>query len=172
MTTRTLTLTLDDYAAAQRLFCRTRRWPQVLRAALVVAIAAFLAWLVPDFIADGFTGDDLLLLFLAAYICFLLWMFYAERWGRPLGTRKTFRQQKALQSQLTMGWSIDGYTIESERGRWVSPWSDYLAWAEDKDVLIALQTARMFNLIPKRALEAGDLDEIRSHLQTAGVKRR
>jgi hypothetical protein len=172
MATGTLTLTLDDFAAAQRLFVRTRKVGPIICLVAFVAMLAFSGFSLKAALAGGSSSDVSAAAFFFAYAGFFGWLLYQQRWGMPFGTRKAFRQQKALQGPITMAWSADGYVMESERGRWVAPWRDYVGWAEDKSTLIALQTDRLFNLVPKRFFSEAELAEMRSYLEASGIKRR
>ncbi len=52
-------------------------------------------------------------------------------------------------------------TLTNEQGGATIPWSDFLKWADNDRVFLLFQGPRLFNMLPKRALTAAQIDDLR-----------
>ena len=49
-----------------------------------------------------------------------------------------------------MSWSEDGIKTTSDRGSWITYWSDYIGWMDNKKVTVFFISPNMRTVIPKR----------------------
>ncbi|HSG34155.1 MAG TPA: YcxB family protein, partial [Sphingomonadaceae bacterium] len=68
-------------------------------------------------------------------------------------------------------WDAGGIQLVGPKGESRLDWSDYYRWAEDERLVLLFQSRILYNMIPKSALSRGQLDEIRGHLEFAGVRK-
>ena len=153
-----LTLTADDYVAANRLHflnCFRRRSAIAVGVMFVVAYAVWMAiarldqWPMIGVIALN-AGFAAVVIFLIANYFLLI----------PMTTRRTYRKHKALHRPYTFSWSESGLTVTSESGEWKVAWDDYLKWDENEQIFILYQAPRLFNM-PKRALTPEQIVDLR-----------
>jgi hypothetical protein len=80
---------------------------------------------------------------------------------RPLGLRRNFRDVPnfALKQVLITG--EDGLLTRSDAGRTENKWPAYTKFQETPNLLILWMGAGMWEVIPKRAFSAVELDEFR-----------
>ena len=87
----------------------------------------------------------------------------------PRTARATYRKQKSLHHPYTLSWSEAGLKTTGAGGEWTMPWTDYLKLAENGETILFYQSPRLFNMLPKRALNEGQIADI---LQCAASLRR
>ena len=154
-----LTLTVDDYAAANRLHflkCIRSRSAMGAFAMLVLAYAIWMTiahidrWGAIAVIALNAIFVAVVVLVIANYFLFV-----------PISTRRTYRKHKALHRPYTYSWSETGLAITSSSGEWHVAWSDYLKWDENALVFILYQAPRLFNIFPKRVLTPEQIVDLR-----------
>ena len=154
-----LTLSAEDYVAANRLHCLNcfRR-----RGAIAVAVLFVLAYAIWMTIAhiDRWPAIGVIALNagFAAVVVFMIANYY---WLIPITTRRTYRKHKALHRTYTLSWSETGLTVTGDGGEWKISWSDYLKWAENVEIFVLYQAPRLFNMLPKRALTPEQIDDFR-----------
>ena len=145
-----LTLTADDYVAANQLHCLKcfRTWSALV--VLAMLVLAYVIWMTIAHIDRwGPIGVIALNAVFAAVVIFLIANYFLFI---PISTRRTYRKHKALHRPYTYSWSETGLAITSSSGEWHVAWSDYLKWDENALVFILYQAPRLFNILPKRAL--------------------
>ena len=161
-----LTLTAEDYVAANRLHYLKCLWSWHVLAAFAMLVVAYLIWMWIAHIDRwgaigvialnaGFAG--VVVLMIANYFLFV-----------PITTRRTYRKQKTLHRPYTYSWSETGLTVTSTSGEWQVAWGDYLKWAEDAQVFVLYQAPRLFNMVPKRALSPEQIVDIRQSASRIG----
>jgi YcxB-like protein len=154
-----LTLTADDYAAANQLHCvKCFRTPSAL-ACLAMLVLAYVIWMTIAYIDRwGAIGVIALNAIFVAVVVLLIANFFLFI---PISTRRTYRKHKALHRPYTYSWSETGLAVTSASGEWPVAWSDYLKWDENAQVFILYQAPRLFNILPKRALAPEQIVDLR-----------
>jgi hypothetical protein len=153
-----LTLTADDYVAANQLhalYGYRRRYVVAVVAFVVVAYIAVVAIAYLDRSTNAIIGVSAIVAawpVLWAVSYFLL---------VPMFTRRTYRNHKSLQHPYTYSWSETGLAVANSNGEWRVPWSDYLKWRENTKVMVFYQAPRLFNMIPKRVLTPEQVVDLR-----------
>ncbi|QEN84769.1 YcxB family protein [Labrys sp. KNU-23] len=164
----TLTLTADDYVAANKLFIlkyATSRWP-------LICWLLFVALLLGSLFVPALQLRDAPFAPLF-YICVAVVLaipFYQYFFGAAVFARKAYAAQKTLQHEMTVSWSEEGFRSTAQQGDWNIPWGDYLKWAEDREVFLLYQGPRLFNMLPKRVLTTAQINDF-SQLVAANIKR-
>lgn len=164
----TLTLTADDYVAANRLFMlkyATSRWPLISWLGFVALLLGML--FVPALQMHDAPYAPLVYIGFAVVIALPFYQYFV---GAAVFARRAYAAQKTLQHPMTVSWSADGFRSTAQQGDWNNAWSDYLKWAEDDKVILLFQGPRVFNMLPKRVLTPAQVDDIRQVL-AANVKR-
>jgi len=156
-----LTLTADDYVAANRLHflqhLRTR-WRAIV--AFTIWFAAYLIWMWVAY-NDGWNATAMIATS-ACFVAFPLILMVAKYFlFIPISTRRTFQKQKTLHQPCIYSWSEAGLTLANESGEWRVAWSDYLKWREDGRIFMFYQAPRLFNMVPKRALTPEQVTDLR-----------
>lgn len=164
----TLTLTADDYVAANKLFIlkyATSRWPFIFW--LVFATLLLAMYFVPALRMQDASFAPIVYIGLAVAIALPFFQYFV---GAAIFARKTYAAQKTLQHPMTVSWSGEGFRSIAQQGDWNIAWSDYLKWAEDDKMILLYQGPRLFNMLPKRVLTISQIADIRQVL-AANVKR-
>ena len=91
----------------------------------------------------------------------ILWSVYLRL---PRQVRRIYSQQKSLHEETEVEWSAQEIGFRSGRGSSRFGWSDYMAWAENDQVIILRQSEALFNFIPTSALLPQQAADIVSHL--------
>lgn len=159
----TVTLTEDDYAAAKKLHVLNSFRGRAPLSAMAVIAALYVIFLFATFAGVRSSGlpnevTHALFLFLLAspIVTYLLLA--------PYVARRTFRQQKTLHQPVTYSWSATGLKVSSINGEWWVPWTDYLKWSENPKVALFYHAQHLFQILPKRALTAEQLADLRECL--------
>ncbi|MDR2220437.1 MAG: YcxB family protein [Methylobacillus sp.] len=164
----TVQLTPADYLAASRLharrqLCKGRNifiWSIIVLVVLVVLVSST---------ATSAQFWNALLRFFAIFLVIFA-SFYALAYAFviPYQVRKIFREQKSLQVPYTWTWSEQGFEIQSDKyGRGTYPWSDLFNWEEDQRMLIFYHSSRLFHMLPHRALNEAQADDLRHCIKAA-----
>ena len=145
-----LTLTADDYVAANQLHLRdSLRRPSglacfalpVLAYVILMTIAYLQRWETAQVVAVNAGAAFFVAFIVANYFVFT-----------PVTTRRNYGKQKTLHRPYTYAWSETGLRISNDSGEWHVAWSDYLKWREDARIFVFYQGPRLFNMLPKRVL--------------------
>jgi len=166
-------LTENDLASANRVWLGWRRplKQRLMIFAIVFAIFVVVA-VVPLVEREDRTAIAPILIFYALLAAALVAAGTGLNYVLvPRKARKLFRQQKSLHSEASIGWSGEGFSYKSPLTTTLHPWAHYRAWGENKDVLVMFLTDTQFNLVPKRHIPDGALEELRTLLDKAGIQR-
>lgn len=129
-----------DYVAAQFTHLRPGLW---LRRVGLVLVAAIVVFGIVDFAAwPPHLGSIMVL----AFLIYLALMFGLVV---PANARRTFRQQKSLQTPYELEVTPDALVSRSEHGEVRTPWSHFVGWKEGDRVILLYQSDRLFQLVPK-----------------------
>jgi hypothetical protein len=154
-----LTVTVEDYVAANRLhFLNSLRTGRSI-ATLVGSILSYVVWSAIAYL-DQWPAIYLTILNagVAAVLLFLIAQYFLLI---PSATRRTYQSHKALQRPSTCSWSESGLTVTNDNGEWRLAWSDFLKWTEDAQVFLLYQSPGLFNMLPKRALTPEQIADVR-----------
>jgi len=131
-----LTVTVEDYVAANRLHflnsLRTGRRIATLVVFIMVYVVSMVAarldqWPAINVIALNACFVPAALFVIANYFLLI-----------PIATRRTYWKHKLLQRPCTFVWSESGLTVKSDNGEVRLAWSDYLKWAENAQIFILI----------------------------------
>ncbi|MBW6423176.1 YcxB family protein [Rhizobium sp. XQZ8] len=101
-----------------------------------------------------------------AIVLALMWMTKRLSRGKTL---QYFREAANSRQEISADWDETHIWLKQEDGYVKMPWSDIKAWTEDETVLTLLRNSPIFYAIPKRALDAQALNNLRICLTKAGV---
>ncbi len=76
----------------------------------------------------------------------------------------SFRRDNRLQGQFEATISDSGIDVSSLKASSKYDWSAFIRYAETKNLLLVYQAPQVFNVFPKRAFAAGEVDAFRSLL--------
>ena len=76
--------------------------------------------------------------------------------------RRTFRAQKTLQRPFRISWTDRDVSFESEFGHTRFQWSDFFKIRENHHCILLYQSRLLYQLIPKSAFKASELEDFRS----------
>jgi len=142
----------SDYVRAQYLHIRPRPLYKVL-GAIVLILFLWAAWLALT--SDDFGAFDVL--FLVTIIAFVLNFTVYIPWK----TRRVYRQQKALQRELSFKFDDAGVSVSNENGQSVTPWDDYLKWKQNDRLILLYLSDCMYHMLPKRMFaESADFNRL------------
>jgi len=154
-----LTLTTEDYLAANRLHTLKCLRSRVALVNFSLLVVAYVVWMtIAYFDRWGTIAVIVVNACFAAVVVLLVADYYLMA---PIRTRRIYRKHKALHRPYTFSWSENGLTITGTSGEWQVAWSDYLKWAENAQVFILYQAPRLFNIVPKRALAPEQIADLR-----------
>lgn len=146
-----LQLSEEDYLKAAKL--HGRRW--LLRFALpyFVILAGLMYWI-------SSRSAGLGLPFQVGFMVFLvLVLFYKWFVQMPSRTRKLYRQQIEVQSELTCTLEEEHFGIEHKNGFVKKPWGEFRRWMLSDDLILIFPTDRAYFLIPKHQLSEEEWNE-------------
>jgi len=150
------TLLAEDYVSAQYLHLRPR---PIFRIFGIIVLALFL-WAGWYSLTSG--EPDVLdyIFFLAMGYLILNFAVYL-----PWKTRRIYRQQKALQRELTMKFDEVGVNAENENGRSRTSWEDFHKWKANDQLILLYLSDCLYHMVPKRFFtDVGDFEQLRELL--------
>jgi hypothetical protein len=151
-----LTLSAEDYVAANRLHCLNCFRRRGAIAVAVLFVMAYVIWMAIAHIDKWPTiGVIALNAGFAAVVVFMIANYF---WLIPITTRRTY---KALHRPCTLSWSESGLRVTGDSGERKISWSDYLKWAENAEIFALYQAPRLFNMLPKRTLTPEQIADFR-----------
>jgi len=154
-----LTLTADDYVAANQLHFLNGLRSRNALAVLAMMAVAYLVWTA---IAYFDQWEALRVVALNVFFAVVVILTIANYFLLvPIATRRTYRNHKALHRPHTFSWSETGLTVTSSSGESQLAWGDYLKWAENAQVFILYQAPRLLNILPKQALTPEQIVDLR-----------
>jgi hypothetical protein len=89
----------------------------------------------------------------------------------PWQARNHFRQLAAAKGTTTFSWDEAGAGLAGQKGEARFFWGDFYRWSETDALLILYQSSMLYNIVPKHALQAAQLEDIVALLTANGVKR-
>lgn len=89
-----------------------------------------------------------------------VWQLSLQVWLLPRYTRRHYGQAAILREAFTVLWSEAGLASRTSLTTGLTPWGNYIAHRQDDTTLLFLQTDAMFQFIPKRVLDAAQLDRL------------
>jgi hypothetical protein len=93
----------------------------------------------------------------------LFWTFLL--WGSPsLFARKQFLKQPSAQGKRSALFDTDGVKWQWNGGTSAVEWKSYIRWMETKDQILVCSSPVQYDIVPKRALNAEQLSELRTLL--------
>jgi hypothetical protein len=82
----------------------------------------------------------------------------------PARARARLRTQRSLADEVRLSWSEDEIMFETASGYASHRWGEYQRWSESDALFILFFTDRLINFIPKRSLQAAEVETLRSLL--------
>ncbi|NEU14668.1 YcxB family protein [Methylobacterium sp. BTF04] len=80
-----------------------------------------------------------------------------------------FHQQKLLHDAFEITLDRTGVNSKNQRIQMRFDWKDYVRWREDNYIVLIYQSDISYQMIPKRAVSAEQLEDIRFFALAAGV---
>ncbi len=136
-------ISLEDYLAAQRLHQR-----RPLRRALTLAALLLLVGL-PLFVFG--TRDSVSLiggLLVGIGGGGLIGLASLYRWKVPRKLRRLHAQQAVLRHVITYAWDETGLEISWSGGQARRPWTDFIRYRENQQVLLLYHNDMLFDMVP------------------------
>ena len=164
-------LSQSDALAAARLHhlaYMCGRFCAVVVATLTVVYAALMLFLLGS-TRDGLTMAGVGVLIIPAMLYGMLLVRHAIL--PRLAVRRQFRQFKAASQPYQIAWSQRSYSARGPSLQSDIPWDDYWRWREDGRVLLLYPSSLQYQVVPKRLLPPGAVEQIRGYLTDAGIKR-
>lgn len=87
----------------------------------------------------------------------------------PILARRIYRQQRSLQGEIALTWTVDKLEFDSEYGQFAMPWSHFTRWAEDKHSFVLFESDRLYRIIPKRVLDPASEQSLRDRFASIGA---
>jgi phosphoglycerol transferase MdoB-like AlkP superfamily enzyme len=147
---------LADYDVAVRAQRSAKRMP------IIIAVG-FLLFFVAEVIAVNLGvrhGTASLIV-----VMFCLTLSFAIAILRPRWIKKDFQGHPNFRLEQTLRIDDDGLDWKSEAGHSHTRWAAYTGYRETQNLLLFYLGKRLFQVIPKKALSAPDLEELRSLVQ-------
>lgn len=160
------TPTMEDFASAQRL-CVRRIWLGSLRLWSVIALVLGLGMLAATLIGPS---DAWIYFGIGGTIGYAGLAFFQYFVWLPRRARRIYAQQKTLQLPIGVSWSDESYFVSSQVAHSALSWTDYESWRMDKTVILFMQSERLFQFLPRRALTAEQFDGILAAIKGSGLK--
>ena len=88
----------------------------------------------------------------------------------PFHAKRHFRQAAALRDEIEVTWDDEGVGFSGAHGNSRLVWGEFHRWAENDRLVLLYQSQMLYNIIPKRALTAEQVGELRRSLEAAQVK--
>ena len=165
--------TEEDLVEAARLFSgRSVKRPKIIVAYASLWLASlifFLSWISGPGLFDPAAIRDNIGLLIAILILPFALVFVWAKWVIPTMARRNFRQQRAFQAEFTYGWNDERLTVSTEYGHFDIPWHHFVGWAENANIILLLETDRLYRVIPKRVLNPDQQHSLRHHLAGIGI---
>ncbi|ASR42271.1 hypothetical protein BEN78_01465 [Xanthomonas citri pv. mangiferaeindicae] len=82
----------------------------------------------------------------------------------PLAVRQRFGREALVREPVVAHWDEAGYRARQGGVESRVAWGSYVAWQESPDLFVLFLTDNNFQLIPKRALDAAQVEDLRMRL--------
>lgn len=89
----------------------------------------------------------------------------------PWQARRQYTQAALLREETTLEWSKEKVKLSGQHGHADLPWTIFHAWNENSQLFVIHQSDALINIVPKAALSAAQITDLRDCLQKAGVRR-
>ncbi len=159
-------LTWTDLLGANLLHIRPRRlarlfWTAVLSVWALLYFATFLLAI------QGLYSPVIPVLGTIAIATFLLYRYLLL----PRRIRRIYQQQVDLQAPFSVQITPEALLFESEVGKSRRPWSDFVKWKENDDLLLLYYSDVLFTVLPKRIFtDEAQITQVRTALHKHGVQ--
>ena len=156
-----------DYLNAQLLHLQPNGFGRVvLYGAFSIMILTFIALLSLYFFGQLDVNISLLL---PVFILILLFPLYRYVF-LPNRVKKIFMQQKELSSPIEFEFTETGLHTSNEFGNSTRPWSYFIKWKENKELIMLYHSDVLFNMIPKRFFtDPQQIETVKSYLENNKV---
>lgn len=85
----------------------------------------------------------------------------------PSVIRRRFREEKLLRQPVSVSWDEQVFEAEQPGVQNRLAWRDYLRFREDEHVFLLMLSSANFQILPKRALSAAQIEDLRQELSRA-----
>jgi hypothetical protein len=151
----------QNYLAALRL----HRQRVVKRQLLVLAALAVAGMIV---VVLGYMLIGLILV--GAGVGGFIGEFVQSRFTLPRRAEKIYKQQASLRDTYTYSWDKENLSVSSETGQARRPWSDYIKFLENDQLLLLYHSDVMFEIFPKSWFSSKEqVDEFRALASRVGT---
>ena len=157
----TYELSEKDFVEAYKTHCSRGPSSKWRRAIWFVFLVIFLGAFILHSIATN-TSDISGYVVLA--ILAITW-FVVIRWLQLFNMRKQFRNQPGAHGPRTAIFDLEGVHWRWEGGSSDVAWRNYTRWIEDDKQILVYSSPAYFSMLPKRALDAAQLAELREILK-------
>ena len=152
-------LELQDYLNAQKLHMRKSNFAFVLLG--VVLILYVLVSLIMVLLYGAREYATYILIVLIPVGAVLLFRYVLL----PRRIKRIFEQQKELHAPIEIEITEDALRTSSQYGHAERPWSMFLHWNEDANVLVIYHSDAMFTILPKRFFSPEQIEIAKEYLQ-------
>jgi len=139
-----LQLSEEDYLKGARLY--GRRWLWRFALPYFVVLSALMFWITSQSAGLGLPFQIGFVVFLIAVLCYKWFV------QMPARTRKLYRQQHEIQSELVCTLEEDHFGLEHKNGFVKKPWEEFCRWTLTDDLILVFPLDRAYFLIPKDQL--------------------
>jgi Flp pilus assembly protein TadB len=155
----------DDFKQARQLDARQGAASYGTRIFLaLIAVLFYIALIVLELL--GRAGWPVLLVPLALLLVFLLFQYGYK----PFMLRRKFNMQKDLSARFDMELSEEALSVNGPQGRALTPWNNFLKWAEGREMVLLYSSNSVFQMLPKRLFASqGELQFLRAQLTRNSV---
>ncbi|WP_126110654.1 MULTISPECIES: YcxB family protein [unclassified Bosea (in: a-proteobacteria)] len=84
----------------------------------------------------------------------------------PLVIRRRFKQEKLIRLPVSAGWDEEAYEAEQPGVRNRFAWRDYMKIREDRHLFLFFLSDYNYQILPKRALTPGQIEDLQRVLAT------
>jgi len=134
--------------------------------AIALAVIGFVLGDPPEAVAIAFGAGFVLGPFLLLVCWGLTYFLMPKRAGR------LFHQHRALQKEVSYGWSDAGLSFQSANGSGQIQWTDLHRWAEGKHTFLFYLTDNLFHFVPRHRLSEAEAADLRTTAATHGPRGR
>ncbi|ARU56118.1 hypothetical protein OLMES_2045 [Oleiphilus messinensis] len=148
-------LSEQDYIDATRLHARQ----PVIFMSILVLIVGVVSALASDSL--GIEAGTVLEAMVGALVGIALYYFWIVR----LWCKRIYRQQRNLQTPYELTWDQNRVIMVGEYGESSIPWSNFVKYRENEDLILMYYSDALYNLVTKRSFDSlEELDQFRNFL--------
>ena len=157
-------ITVDDLINTRRLhyraYLKSKRSKRAFILGTLFMLAMGLITIWPFGLKNGLI---ITVLALAYWVVAYSLMLAIQYWRLPAQSRRHFEQHKALHAPHSITWSDSDIVFTSAGSTTRLAWTDFVDVLEDEQYIMLRQTEILFNPVPKRALTAEQITDLRDH---------